>query len=93
LEQPNPGLQAPVQIVGSLKLMLEVKVDPAAERARLSKEIDRMAAEVQKATAKLSNESFVARAPEAVVAQERARLAEFESTLSRLTEQRDQLPA
>jgi valyl-tRNA synthetase len=73
--------------------MLEVKVDPAAERARLTKEIDRITAEVNKATAKLSNESFVARAPEAVVAQERARLTDFESTLSRLTAQRDQLPA
>jgi valyl-tRNA synthetase len=93
LEQPNPGVRAPVQIVGSLKLMLEVKVDPAAERARLTKEIDRITAEVHKATAKLSNESFVARAPEAVVAQERARLTDFESTLSRLTAQRDQLPA
>ena len=91
LEQPNPGMQAPVELVGDLKLMLEVTVDPEAERARLTKDIERISAEVQKAHAKLGNDAFVSRAPQAVVTQERARLAEFEGTLLRLNEQRRQL--
>jgi valyl-tRNA synthetase len=71
--------------------MLEVTVDPEAERVRLTKDIEKISAEVQKAHAKLGNDAFVSRAPQAVVTQERARLAEFEGTLLRLTEQRSQL--
>ena len=37
-----------------------------------------------KANSKLNNESFVARAPEAVVAQEKARVAEFSASLEKL---------
>ncbi|MBP6899752.1 MAG: valine--tRNA ligase [Burkholderiaceae bacterium] len=83
---------APVAVQGRLRLALKVEIDIAAERARLAKEIARLAGEISKAQAKLGNESFVARAPEAVVAQERARLAEFEATLLRLTEQAARLP-
>ena len=42
---------------------------------------------VAKANAKLSNESFVARAPAAVVDQEKQRVAEFSATLARIQEQ------
>jgi valyl-tRNA synthetase len=67
--------------------MLEVKIDVAAECARLQKEIARIEGETTRAQAKLSNESFVARAPEAVVKQEKERLAGFEATLIKLREQ------
>ena len=79
---------APVQIVGDFRLMLKVEVDVAAERERLDKDITRMETEISKARAKLENQSFVARAPVAVVEQERERLAGFESRLSQLREQR-----
>jgi valyl-tRNA synthetase len=79
--------RAPVQIVGDLKLMLVVAIDVEAERARLAKEIARLEGEIAKAKGKLSNESFVARAPAEVVAQEKERLATFETALARVNEQ------
>jgi valyl-tRNA synthetase len=71
--------------------MLDVKIDVAAERARLQKEIARVESEIAKASAKLANPSFVERAPPAVVAQERERLAAFKATLKKLKDQLDKL--
>ncbi|MBK6470147.1 MAG: valine--tRNA ligase [Betaproteobacteria bacterium] len=84
---------APVAVNGDLRLALHVQIDVAAEQARLSKEITRLQGEIVKAEAKLGNESFVARAPAAVVAQERARVADFQQALERLQGQLSRLAA
>jgi valyl-tRNA synthetase len=86
-----PESPAPVSIVGDAKLMLKVEIDLAAERERLSKEIARLEGEITKAHAKLDNESFVARAPAHVVAQEKERVANFSATLEKMREQFDKL--
>jgi len=87
------GAGAPVAIVGNTKMMLKVEIDATAERARLNKEIERISAEIAKANSKLNNESFVARAPEAVVIQEKQRLADFESLREKLQSQLSRLPS
>jgi valyl-tRNA synthetase len=87
------GAGAPVAIVGNTKILLKVEIDVAAEKLRLGKEIDRISAEITKANSKLNNESFVARAPEAVVVQEKQRLAEFESLVEKLKTQLNRLPS
>ncbi|TVO66784.1 valine--tRNA ligase [Denitromonas ohlonensis] len=83
---------APVAVAGDFRLMLKVEIDIAAERERLTKEITRLEGEITKAEGKLANESFVARAPAAVVDQERARLAGFRDTVAKLKPQLDKLP-
>ncbi len=88
-----PESPAAVSIVGTTKLMLKVEIDVKAERERLSKEIARVEGEIAKASGKLSSESFVARAPAAVVAQEKERLANFTATLDKMREQLAKLPA
>jgi valyl-tRNA synthetase len=82
---------APVSVVGAARIALHVEIDVGAERERLGKEIARLEAEVGKANARLANESFVARAPAAVVAQERERLEGHASSLARLREQLSRL--
>jgi valyl-tRNA synthetase len=87
------GAGAPVAIVGNTKILLKVEIDAGAEKLRLGKEIDRITSEIAKANAKLNNESFVARAPEAVVVQEKQRLTEFESLVEKLKSQLNRLPS
>jgi len=79
--------QSPVVVAGESRLALHVEIDVAAEKERLNKEIARLQAEIAKASGKLSNESFVARAPAAVVAQEQQRIADFTAALARLQDQ------
>ena len=86
-----PEMGAPVQVVGTTELMLRVEIDVVAERARLGKEIERLTNEISKANAKLSNDNFVQRAPEAVVQQEKDRMAQFTETLEKVKEQFNKL--
>ena len=84
---------APVAMQAGLRLALQVHIDVDAESARLAKEIARIEGEIAKANTKLGNQSFVARAPAAVVEQERQRLGEFTQTLARLRDQASRLAA
>ena len=74
-----PEGEAAVAVGGGARVMLKVEIDVAAECERLSKEIAKLEIEIDKATTKLGNASFADRAPPAVVAQERERLAGFEN--------------
>ncbi|HEY2863844.1 MAG TPA: valine--tRNA ligase [Casimicrobiaceae bacterium] len=88
-----PRSDSPVQIVEDLRVMLDIKVDPVVERERIGKEIAKHEGEIARLKPKLANAGFVDRAPAAVVAQERARLAGLESTLEKLRTQLARLRA
>jgi len=78
---------APVAVAGEARLCLFMEIDVAAEKVRLSKEATRLEGEITKATAKLGNEAFVAKAPPAVIDQEKKRVADFTATLDKVREQ------
>ncbi len=84
---------APVAVVGAARLCLHMEIDKAAEKLRIGKEIARIEGEIAKVNGKLGNESFVARAPAAVVAQENERLVNFSATIAKLREQFAKLPS
>ncbi|MBP2298337.1 valine--tRNA ligase [Azospirillum picis] len=69
---PKSSVQAVLDET-TLVLPLEGIVDLDKEKARLSKEIDKLAGEIRKIDAKLSNEQFVAKAPEEVIEEQRDR--------------------
>ena len=84
-DDAEPPLNA-LSLVSELKVMVPLAglIDLGAERARIGKEVGKAQQELEKIEKKLGNESFVAKAPEAVVAKERNRAAELKGTLETL---------
>ncbi|ABD70093.1 valyl-tRNA synthetase [Rhodoferax ferrireducens T118] len=78
---------APVAVVGEARICLFMAIDVAAEKTRLGKEAARLEGEIAKTEGKLSNEAFVARAPAAVIEQERKRMTDFGATLAKIKDQ------
>ncbi len=73
-------------VVGEATAVLPLAdvIDLEQERARLSKEIGKVEAEMKKLSGKLRNEQFLAKAPDAVVEEQRERLAEATTLRDRL---------
>jgi valyl-tRNA synthetase len=86
-----PADDAPVAVVGEARIMLKVEIDATAERARLDKEIGKLATEADKLGERLGNPGFTDKAPAALVAKERERLAEMRHRLALLQAQRARL--
>jgi valyl-tRNA synthetase len=78
---------APVAVVGEARLCLFIEVDAAAEKIRLTKEAARLEGEITKANAKLGNEAFVSKAPQAVLDETKKRVADFGATLDKIRQQ------
>lgn len=78
-----------VKLVGSNELFVPMAdfIDKTTELARLNKEIERFHAEISRIEHKLSNQSFVEKAPPAVIAKERSKMAEYQDGLEKLKTQ------
>jgi valyl-tRNA synthetase len=85
----NKAPAAATALCGELEILVPLAdlIDRDAELQRLNKEIARLEADVLRLGAKLENESFVAKAPEAVVAKEREKLAAQRAALDKLQAQ------
>ncbi|WKS98822.1 valine--tRNA ligase [Gallibacterium salpingitidis] len=80
---------AVTKLLGNAELLIPMAgfIDKAAELARLSKEIEKLIDEVKRIEGKLSNENFVAKAPEAVIAKEREKMQDYQQGLEKLRQQ------
>ncbi len=84
-ESPKPQKAAQGVATGiSIFLPLEGMIDISKELERLEKEASAQARELEGVKAKLSNESFVSRAPQAVVDRERSKAEELQASLSKI---------
>ncbi|MBP0047838.1 valine--tRNA ligase [Marinobacterium sp. AK62] len=89
LEADDEAPMAATQLVGSMEVLVPMAglIDKDAELTRLQKELDRLTGEIKRVEGKLSNEKFVANAPEAVVAKEREKIAAAQASYDKLQEQ------
>ena len=82
-------------MVGQLKVLVPMKglIDPTAELNRLAKAQEKLTKQAESLRSKLSNESFVSKAPANVVESEKAKLAEMDTQLAEMSKQIEQLKA
>jgi valyl-tRNA synthetase len=95
VEADADAAQCAVALVDELRLLIPLKglVDVAEETRRLRKLLDRERKDLERSEAKMGNPKFVDNAPEAVVEQERERLAGHRATVGELEAQLERLAA
>ena len=92
----NANDEAPMSataLVGEMELLVPMAgfIDKEAEIARLDKEIGKLEEEAKRLNGKLSNASFVDKAPAAVVEKEKERLISTQSALEKLQQQKSKI--
>ncbi|WP_281561407.1 valine--tRNA ligase [Thalassomonas sp. RHCl1] len=95
LASDDNGPASATAVIGAMTVMIPMagNIDKDAELARLSKAIEKLTKDVERVRGKLSNENFVSKAPEAVINKEKEKLADAESTLAKMLEQKEQIAA
>jgi valyl-tRNA synthetase len=90
LDDPSAAPESAIALVGEMKVLIPMAglIDKEAELKRLTKEIERLQADVARTEGKLANPAFVDKAPAAVVEKERTKLAESAAAIAKLQEQR-----
>ena len=88
-------LSSATALVGDMKILIPLAglIDKAAELARLEKEMGKLQGDIERTETKLSNPSFVDKAPEAVVQKERDKLLEAKNALGKLDGQAQRIRA
>jgi len=89
LSADDKGPVSVTKIIDGAELLIPMAglIDKAAELDRLAKEVAKVEQEIARIESKLSNEGFVARAPEAVVAKEREKIEGYQDAKAKLIEQ------
>lgn len=91
-DAPKGSIQT-IMDEATLILPIAEIIDLDKERARLKKEVEKLAAEISKIDTKLSDEKFVANAPEEIIAEQKSRRVNFEATLNKFSQALKQLEA
>lgn len=91
LPESDKGPVSVTKLIEGAELLIPMAdfINKEAEIARLDKEIAHMDEEIARIEKKLTNDAFVAKAPEAVVAKEREKCLGFADAKAKLQEQRE----
>ena len=90
---PERGTPVAANALGELFLPLAGLIDFAAERARLTKELERVQSEVTKVQEKLANPAFAAKVPAKVLEEHQARLQDWQAKEAQIAASLANLPA
>jgi valyl-tRNA synthetase len=95
IEDGDKGPASATALVGEMEVMIPMAglIDKEAELARIAKAVEKIEKDMARTQGKLNNQGFVAKAPEAVIAKEREKLAEMEMQLAKLNEQKSTIDA
>ncbi len=87
--------ESAIALVGEMKILIPMAglIDKEAELARLEKEIQKINNDLPRVEGKLSNPTFIDKAPTEVINKEKAKLADLQSTLNNLKQQQARIKA
>ncbi len=87
--------ESAIALVGELNILIPMAglIDKEAELARLDKEIQKILNDLPRVEGKLSNPTFIDKAPPDVIDKEKAKLADLRSTLNNLEQQKTKIQA
>jgi len=95
LAQDEQAPACATALVGQMEILIPMAglIDKDAELTRINKALEKITKDLSRTAGKLSNERFVSKAPEDVIAKEREKLAEMEATVAKLKEQQATIEA
>jgi valyl-tRNA synthetase len=87
--------ESAIALIGDMKILIPMAglIDKTAELARLEKEIQKIKNDLPRVEGKLSNPTFIDKAPADVIDKEKAKLADLHSTLNNLEQQQARIQA
>ena len=88
--------EAPISatsLLGNMEILIPMAglIDKDAEITRINKQMEKVQKDLDRVAGKLNNEKFVGKAPEAVIAKEREKQAEFENTIAKFIAQKGRI--
>jgi valyl-tRNA synthetase len=95
LSQDDIAAESAIALVSEMKILIPMAglIDKSAELARLEKEIQKLKNELPRIEAKLKNPAFVDKAPPEVINKEKTKLADLQTSLDNLEQQKNKIQA
>lgn len=93
IDEKEEAPESAIALLGEMKILIPIAglIDKDAELKRLNKETEKLTANIKQLEGKLANPGFTDKAPAAVVEKEREKLAELQSAVNHLQQQKEKI--